>query len=98
MKGLQDIRKGQDIIVFFYFHQSREFTGSHLIQIPPHRNEQLGVFSTCSPVRPNPLGMSVLRVIEREGHIIQVKGLDMVDGTPVLDIKPMNGLKRDTIL
>lgn len=98
VKGLQDIHKGQDILVFFYFHQSQEFAESHLIQKPPHRNERLGVFSTCSPVRPNPLGMSVLKVIEREGHILRVKGLDMIDRTPILDIKPLTGLRRDTIV
>jgi tRNA (Thr-GGU) A37 N-methylase len=66
MKGLKDIQKGQDIIVIFYFHRSPEFAVSHLIQTPPHRNERLGVFSTCSPMRPNPIGMSVLRVVNRE--------------------------------
>lgn len=95
MEGLKNIRKNQDIIVIFYFHQSREFSLNHLIQKPPHRNEQLGVFSTCSPIRPNPIGMSVLRVTDIEGHIICVKGLDMVDSTPILDIKPLTGLKRD---
>lgn len=95
MEGLKNIRKNQDIIVIFYFHQSREFSLNHLIQKPPHRNEQLGVFSTCSPIRPNPIGMSVLRVTDIEGNIICVKGLDMVDSTPILDIKPLTGLKRD---
>jgi len=95
MKGLKDIQKGQDIIVLFSFHRSPEFSASHLIQTPPHRYEQLGVFSTCSPVRPNPIGMSVLRVVEKEDNILHVTGLDMVDSTPVLDIKPLTGLKRD---
>jgi tRNA (adenine37-N6)-methyltransferase len=94
-KGMQDIQKGQDIMVIFYFHQSSEFTLNHLIQKPPHRSEQLGVFSTCSPIRPNPIGMSVLRVIDIKENVIHVKGLDMVDGTPILDIKPLTGLKRD---
>jgi tRNA-Thr(GGU) m(6)t(6)A37 methyltransferase TsaA len=95
MKGLKDIQKGQDIMVIFYFHQSPDFAVSHLIQKPPHRSEQLGVFSTCSPIRPNPIGMSVLRVINIENNVIHVKGLDMVDRTPILDIKPLTGLKRD---
>lgn len=93
--GLEDIRKGQDIMVIFYFHQSPEFSLNHLIQTPPHRNEQLGVFSTCSPIRPNPIGMSVLRVTDIKGNIIRVKGLDMVDSTPILDIKPLTGLIRE---
>jgi len=98
MKGLKDIQKGQDIIVIFYFHISPEFAVSDLLQTPPHRNERLGVFSTCSPMRPNPIGMSVLRVVDREENILHVTGLDMIDGTPVIDIKPLTGLKKDTAL
>jgi tRNA-Thr(GGU) m(6)t(6)A37 methyltransferase TsaA len=93
--GMKDIRKGQDIMVIFYFHQSPEFSRNHLIQRPPHRNEELGVFSTCSPVRPNPIGISIVRVIDIEENSISVKGLDMIDSTPILDIKPLTGLKRD---
>ncbi|MGB9716626.1 MAG: tRNA (N6-threonylcarbamoyladenosine(37)-N6)-methyltransferase TrmO [Thermodesulfovibrionales bacterium] len=93
-EGLKDIKIGEDIIVIFHFHQSREFNSHHLIQTPPHKNEKLGVFSTCSPIRPNPIGMSVLKVLGIEENIIHVKGLDMVDGTPILDIKPMAGLKK----
>jgi tRNA (Thr-GGU) A37 N-methylase len=47
-----------------------------------------GVFSLCSPVRPNPIGMSVLEVLRTRGASIDVRRLDMVDGTPILDIKP----------
>jgi len=94
-EGLKDIQRGDSIIVIFYFHQSSEFTVQHLIQTPPHRYEKLGVFSTCSPIRPNSIGMSVLEVLGIEENIIHVKGLDMVDGTPILDIKPLTGLKRD---
>lgn len=96
-EGLRDIQRGQSIIVIFHFHQSKEFELRHLIQTPPHRNEKLGVFSTCSPIRPNPIGISVLEVLGIEGNIIYVKGLDMIDGTPILDIKPMTGLKRDLV-
>lgn len=96
-EGLRDIQRGQSIIVIFHFHQSKEFELRHLIQTPPHRNEKLGVFSTCSPIRPNPIGISVLEVLGIEENIIYVKGLDMIDGTPILDIKPMTGLKRDLV-
>jgi len=94
-KGLKDIQSGQYIIVIFHFHQSSEFTVHHLVQTPPHRYEKLGVFSTCSPIRPNPIGISVLKVLDITENVIRVKGLDMVDGTPILDIKPLTGLKRD---
>ena len=48
----------------------------------------MGIFSICSPVRPNAIGMSVLEVTGVEGNVLQVRGLDMRDGTPILDIKP----------
>jgi tRNA-Thr(GGU) m(6)t(6)A37 methyltransferase TsaA len=94
-EGLKDIKIGQYIIVIFHFHQSREFDLHHLVQTPPHRNERLGVFSTCSPIRPNSIGMSVLEVVGITENVIRVKGLDMLDGTPILDIKPMAGLQRN---
>ena len=87
-EGLKDIKAGRRIVVLFYFHQSPRFTKDFLVQVPPQRTEQLGVFSICSPIRPNPLGMSVVEVLGVDGSIIHIKGLDMVDGTPVLDIKP----------
>ena len=89
IEGLKDIKAGQRIVVLFYFHQSPRFTQGFLVQTPPHRNERLGVFSICSPVRPNPIGMSVVEVLGLEGGTVRVKGLDMLDGTPVLDIKPV---------
>jgi len=88
-EGLRDIKAGQRIVVLFYFHKSPQFTLDLLVQKPRHRNEQLGVFSICSPVRPNPLGMSVVEVLGIEGSIIHIKGLDMIDGTTVIDIKPL---------
>jgi tRNA (adenine37-N6)-methyltransferase len=87
-KGLKDIQVGQQIVVIFHFHKSPNFRSDFLVQRPPHRNEKLGVFSICSPNRPNPLGMSVLDVLQIKDNIICVQGLDMMDGTPILDIKP----------
>ena len=87
-EGLKDLKAGQSIVVLFYFHQSLQFTPEFLVQTPPHRNERLGVFSICSPIRPNPIGMSVVEVLGVEGSVIRIQGLDMLDGTPVLDIKP----------
>ena len=88
LEGLKDIKAGQRIVVIFHFHQSPKFNTNYLTQTPPHRKNRLGVFSICSPVRPNPIGMSILEVVEIRNNIITVKGLDMLDGTPVLDIKP----------
>jgi len=86
--GLRDLQPGQHLVVLFHFHQSPPFTPERLIQKPPHREERLGVFSTCSPIRPNPLGLSILKVLAVEGNVIRVRGLDMRDGTPILDLKP----------
>jgi tRNA-Thr(GGU) m(6)t(6)A37 methyltransferase TsaA len=88
-EGLKDIRKGERIIVIFHFHKSPDFNPGYLIQKPPHKDRAIGVFSTCSPVRPNPVGFSILEVTGIEGDVISVKGIDMIDGTPVLDIKPV---------
>jgi tRNA (Thr-GGU) A37 N-methylase len=54
---------------------------------PPTRENKVGVFSTHSPFRPNPIGLSLLEVLGIDGNVIHVKGLDMVDKTPILDIK-----------
>ena len=88
LRGLKDIKPGQRIVVIFHFHRSPKFSSQFLGQTPPHRGEELGVFSICSPIRPNPIGMSVLEVLGIDGNVIDVKGLDMEDGTPILDIKP----------
>lgn len=86
--GLRDIKAGDKIVVIFLFHKSPQFSKEKLIQKPPHLNETRGVFSTCSPHRPNPLGLSVLEVLDVKDNIIKVRRLDMMDGTPILDIKP----------
>jgi tRNA-Thr(GGU) m(6)t(6)A37 methyltransferase TsaA len=87
-EALADIRPGERIAVLFVFHKSPRFTRSHLTQVPPTRNQPRGVFSTCSPVRPNPIGLSVVEVLSVEGATLKVRGLDMLDGTPILDLKP----------
>lgn len=86
--GLRDIKGGDRIVVIFCFHKSPPFTIEKLIQKPPHLNETRAVFSTCSPHRPNPIGLSVLEVIDVKDNIIKVRRVDMYEGTPVLDIKP----------
>ncbi len=94
-EGLVDIERGQRIVVIFNFHRSPAFSAELLRQTPPHTRKKTGIFSICSPVRPNPIGMSVLEVLGVEGSTVRVKGLDMLDGTPVLDIKPYLAQERD---
>ncbi|GBC61337.1 tRNA (N6-threonylcarbamoyladenosine(37)-N6)-meth yltransferase TrmO [Desulfonema ishimotonii] len=86
--GLTDIEAGQRIIVLFNFHQSSPFNDSYLRMTPPHRSREMGVFSICSPIRPNPIGLSVVEVLAAEGTTLRVRHIDMRDGTPILDIKP----------
>jgi len=87
-EGLSDIAAGQRIVVLFHFHKSPTFSDDLLKQTPPHREKSLGVFSICSPRRPNPIGLSVLEVLARDENVLRVRGMDMLDGTPILDIKP----------
>jgi tRNA-Thr(GGU) m(6)t(6)A37 methyltransferase TsaA len=86
--GLKDIAVGERIVVLFHFDRSPAFTSDLLIQNPPHRDRAVGVFSICSPRRPNAIGFSVVEVLDIQGRVIKVRGLDMFDGTPILDIKP----------
>jgi len=94
-KAARNIRADQKIVVIFWFDRSRKFSKNDFLQIPMHQNRKMGVFSICSPVRPNPIGMSVLEVLEVNGCQIYVKGIDMLNGTPVLDIKPYIEKKSD---
>jgi tRNA-Thr(GGU) m(6)t(6)A37 methyltransferase TsaA len=87
-EGLRDIEPGQRIVVIFNFHRSPGFSPEFLRQTSSHHGMETGVFSTCSPIRPNPLGMSVVEVLGIRDANIDVRRLDMLDGTPILDVKP----------
>jgi tRNA-Thr(GGU) m(6)t(6)A37 methyltransferase TsaA len=87
-EGLRGIEVGQRIVVIFHFHRSPGFSPELLRQTSGQTGRETGVFGICSPIRPNPIGMSVLEVLRVRGASIDVKRLDMLDGTPVLDIKP----------
>jgi tRNA (adenine37-N6)-methyltransferase len=87
-EGLRDIEPGQRIVVIFNFHRSPGFSPEFLRQTSSHHGRETGVFSTCSPIRPNPLGMSVVEVLGIRDANIDVRRLDMLDGTPILDVKP----------
>jgi tRNA-Thr(GGU) m(6)t(6)A37 methyltransferase TsaA len=87
-RAIEDIDAGHRIVVLFHFHKSPPFSPDLLKQTPPHREASLGVFSICSPRRPNPIGLSVLDVLSRSENVLHVRGMDMIDGTPIIDIKP----------
>ena len=88
--GLKDIEGFSHLIVIWEFDRSPrvELRGSDLLASPPSDNQQHGVFATRSPRRPNPIGLTVVELRRRDGVELHVRGVDMLDGTPVLDIKP----------
>ena len=88
LEGLRDIGPGQRIVVIFHFHRSPRFSPEYLRQTSGQDGREAGVFSLCSPIRPNPVGMSVLEVLGVRDANVDVRRLDALDGTPILDIKP----------
>lgn len=84
-EGLTDIEGFSHLFVIWVFDRS---DGYELIGAPPTDTRPHGVFATRSPFRPNPIGLTVVRLLRREGNRLHVKGVDMLDGTPILDIKP----------
>lgn len=85
--GLKGLEPGQQIMVLFYFHLS---DGYDLLQHPRGNRSRpkRGVFALRSPRRPNPIGVTVAELVDIEGNVLTVRGLDAIDGTPVLDLKP----------
>ena len=83
--GLQDVEGFSHLIVLWVFHRGE---GLALLGTPPSDDRPHGVFATRSPRRPNPIGLTVVELLERKGRQLRVRGVDMLDGTPVLDLKP----------
>ncbi len=83
--GLADIEGFSHLILLYIFHRSSGYT----LQVKPFLDDVLhGVFSTRYPRRPNPIGLSIVRLISRRANVLEVEGADMLEGTPLLDIKP----------
>lgn len=83
--GLKDIEGFSHIILVYHFHLSEGYS----LEVKPFVDEHLrGVFATRAPRRPNPIGLSVVRLVKVEGSILHIEDVDIVDGTPLLDIKP----------
>ena len=80
------------ILVLYWAHRVSEEVRSIVKAHPMGRKDLplVGIFATCSPARPNPLCAIVVRLLERSGNLLTVQGLDAVDGSPVIDIKPYN--------
>ena len=83
--GLTDIEGFSHLYVIWAFDRSEGF---NLVGTPPTDDRPHGVFATRSPRRPNPIGLTVVELLDREGPALRVRGIDMLEGTPILDIKP----------
>ena len=83
--GLTDVEGFSHLFVLWEFDRSEGF---NLVGKPPSDDRPHGVFATRSPRRPNPIGLTVVELLAREGPVLRVRGIDMLEGTPILDIKP----------
>ena len=83
--GLKDIEGFSHIILIYHFHLSKNYS----LKVKPFLDDNLhGVFATRAPRRPNPIGISIVRLVKVEGCILHIEDVDILDGTPLLDIKP----------
>jgi tRNA-Thr(GGU) m(6)t(6)A37 methyltransferase TsaA len=85
MGGLQGLDTVSHVVVLYWMDQARR---DLVVQSPRHYSERRGTFALRSPVRPNPIAVSVARLLEIRGNELSVVGLDCIDGTPLLDLKP----------
>lgn len=83
--GLEDIEGFSHLYVIWAFDRA---DGFDLLFTPPTDDRPHGVFGTRSPRRPNPIGLTVVELLGRDGSALRVRGVDMLDGTPILDLKP----------
>jgi tRNA-Thr(GGU) m(6)t(6)A37 methyltransferase TsaA len=84
-EGLQDLEGFSHIFLLYAFHKSSGYS----LLVKPFLDDHLrGLFATRYPARPNPIGLSVVRLIGRQGNTLEIEGVDMLDSTPLLDIKP----------
>jgi tRNA (adenine37-N6)-methyltransferase len=84
-KGLTDIEGFSHLFVLWIFDRT---AGYDLLVTPPTASRPHGVFATRAPRRPNPIGLTVVRLLGREATRLRVRGVDMLDGSPILDLKP----------
>ena len=85
VKGLLDLDKFSHIYLIYHFHKSKDFD---LNVIPFLDDKPHGIFATRAPKRPNQIGISVVKLIRINDNILEIENVDMLDGTPLLDIKP----------
>ncbi len=84
-QALKDVESCSHLVVLYWMDRSRR---DIVLQVPRHYGVQRGTFSLRSPARPNPIAMSVVRLVKVDGNRLDVVGLDCLDGTPLVDLKP----------
>ncbi len=84
-EGLQDLEGFSHIILLYHFHRSK---GYDLMVKPFLDDQKRGLFSTRAPRRPNPIGLSIVRLVKREENLLMIQGIDVLNNTPLIDIKP----------
>ncbi len=88
-EGLHDLEGFSHIFLLYHFHRA----GPPRLKIKPYLQDvERGVFATRAPCRPNPIGISIVELMRREGNVLHVAGLDVLDGTPLLDLKPYTAM------
>jgi len=96
--GLTDIEGFSHLIVLWVFDRLTAEDRLELLGTPPADNRPHGVFATRSPRRPNPIGFTVVELLRRDGRSLHVRGIDMLDGTPLLDLKPyLSSIPQDKL-
>jgi len=84
-EGLHDLEGFSHLILLYVFHHSEEYS----LMVKPFLDDRLrGLFATRHPSRPNPIGLSVVSLLRADGTVLEIEGVDVLDGTPLLDIKP----------
>lgn len=83
--GLRDVETASHLIVLYFMDKARR---NILVQAPSHYRQPHGTFALRSPMRPNPIALSVVKLVQVEDATLEVVGLDCLDGTPLIDIKP----------
>jgi len=84
-QGLSDLEGFSHVYLIYHFHQAGP---AKLLAKPFFQDVERGVFATRAPCRPNAIGLSVVELVRRDGNVLHLDGVDILDGTPLLDIKP----------
>jgi len=84
-EGLTDLEGFSHVYIIYHFHQAQP---AKMKVKPFMQDAEHGVFATRAPCRPNPIGISIVELVRREGNVLYIDGVDVLDGTPLLDIKP----------